>query len=145
MTPSTCQPRWPQTYLQSRSAAPSCRFGMMIQINEAEADSRQLLAASLAHALVGTAEARASRAEDAANAAGAGPAGIGQAALMAVAGGNCQFEIDELALIAWRASRLCQVLSMLDFGGPCPGWPPPPIPPSTRYAATARPPAPNMP
>jgi hypothetical protein len=42
---------------------------------------------------------------------------------MALAGGNCQFEIDELALIAWRASRLCQVLSMLNFGGPVPHVP----------------------
>jgi hypothetical protein len=75
------------------------RFGMMMQINEAEADSRELLTASLAHALVGCAEAHASRAESAANATGAGPADIGQAALMAFAGVNCQNKADELALI----------------------------------------------
>ncbi|MEU0568453.1 hypothetical protein ABZ297_24145 [Nonomuraea sp. NPDC005983] len=73
--------------------------------------------------LVGCAEAHASRAEGAANATGAGPADIGQAALMAFAGVNCQNEADELALIAWRATRLSRVLTMLDFGGPAPHFP----------------------
>ncbi|MFE3448736.1 hypothetical protein ACFXJ8_07340 [Nonomuraea sp. NPDC059194] len=90
---------------------------------DASIDSRELLTASLAHALVGAAEAHASRAEGAANHAGAGPADIGQAALMAFAGVNCQNEADELSLIAWRATRLCQVLTMLDFGGPAPHFP----------------------
>ncbi|MET7517944.1 hypothetical protein ABZS88_31595 [Streptomyces sp. NPDC005480] len=62
------------------------RFGMLVQVDEAAADSRELMVASPAHALVGAAEAHASRAEDAANRAGAGPADIGQAALMAFAG-----------------------------------------------------------
>ncbi|MEQ4724201.1 hypothetical protein [Nonomuraea sp. B19D2] len=53
-----------------------------------------------------------------------GPAGIGKAALTAFASVNCQSSTDELALFAWRAARLCQVLTMLDFGGPTPRFPP---------------------
>jgi hypothetical protein len=49
------------------------RFGMMMTVNEEEADSRELLTASQADALIGCVEAHASRAEDAANHAGAGP------------------------------------------------------------------------
>ena len=39
---------------------------------------------------------------------------------MAFAGVNCQNEVDELALINWRATRLAGVLGTLDFGGPFP-------------------------
>lgn len=43
-----------------------------------------------------------------------------QASLTAFAGVNCQSEVDELALINWRATRLAGVLGALDFGGPFP-------------------------
>lgn len=33
---------------------------------------------------------------------------------------NCQTEVDELALINWRATRLAGVLGALDFSGPFP-------------------------
>jgi hypothetical protein len=100
------------------------RFGMKVSIDldgaAADGVSAELVAARLAHALVGVAEAHASRAEDAARRAGAGPAEIGEIALGAFAGANCQNEADEWALIEWRATRLAMVLSGLDFGGPLP-------------------------
>ena len=37
---------------------------------------------------------------------------------MAFGGVNCQSESDELALFAWRATRLAGVLGALDFAGP---------------------------
>jgi hypothetical protein len=100
------------------------RFGMKVGIDldgaAADGVSAELVTARLAHALVGVAEAHASRAEDAARRAGAGVADIGEVALMAFAGANCQREADEWALIEWRATRLAMVLSGLDFGGPLP-------------------------
>jgi hypothetical protein len=98
------------------------RFGMKVGIDlegaAADGVSAELVTARLAHALVGVAEAHASRAEDAARRAGADVADIGEVALMAFAGANCQREADEWALIEWRATRLAMVLSGLDFGGP---------------------------
>jgi len=100
------------------------RFGMKVGIDldgaAADAVSAELVTARLAHALVGVAEAHASRAEDAARRVGAGVTDIGEVALMAFAGANCQHEADEWALIEWRATRLAMVLSGLDFGGPLP-------------------------
>lgn len=82
------------------------KFGMMVGLDTSpEADS-DLQVAQLAHALVGVVEAHATRAEEAYRAAGAGPADLIQASLMAFAGVNCQSEVDELALIHWRATRL---------------------------------------
>ncbi len=84
------------------------RFGMKVGIDldgaAADGVSAELITARLAHALVGVAEAHASRAEDAARRAGAGVADIGEVALMAFAGANCQHEADEWALIEWRAA-----------------------------------------
>ena len=62
---------------------------------------------------------------------------------MAFAGVNCQNELDELALINWRATRLAGVLGALDSAARFPAkapsapatrscapssWPPPPCP-----------------
>lgn len=100
------------------------RFGMKVAVDldgaGADGVSPELVTARLAHALVGVAEAHASRAEDAARTAGAGVADIGEVALMAFAGANCQGEADEWTLIEWRATRLAMVLNGLDFGGPLP-------------------------
>lgn len=100
------------------------RFGMKVGVDldgaAADGVSAELVTARLAHALVGVAEAHASRAEDAARRAGAGVADIGEVALMTFAGANCRCEADEWALIEWRATRLAMVLSGLDFGGPLP-------------------------
>lgn len=93
---------------------------MMVGLdNSPEADT-DLQVAQLAHALVGVVEASATRAEEAYRAAGAEPADLIQTSLMAFAGVNCQSEVDELALINWRATRLAGVVGALDFGGPFP-------------------------
>ena len=94
------------------------RFGMMVGLDTGPEANTNLQVAQLAHALVGVVEAHATRAEEAYRAAGADPPDIIQASLMAFAGVNCQNEVDELALINWRATRLAGVLSALDFGGP---------------------------
>lgn len=41
---------------------------------------------------------------------------------MAFAGVNCHNEVDELALISWRATRLVGALNTLDFSGPITRW-----------------------
>lgn len=99
------------------------RFGMMVSLDTSPGADRELQTAQLAHALVGVVEAHATRAEEAYRAAGAQPADLVAASLMAFAGVNCQNETDELALINWRATRLAGVLSALDFGGPSPRFP----------------------
>lgn len=96
------------------------KFGMMVGLDTSPEADTDLQAAQLAHALVGVVEAHATRAEEAYRAVGAEPADLIQASLMAFAGVNCQTEVDELALIHWRATRLAGVLSALDFGGPFP-------------------------
>lgn len=96
------------------------KFGMMVELDASPEADTKLQVAQMAHALVGIVEAHATRAEDAYRAAGAGPADIIQASLMAFAGVNCQTEVDELALIHWRAARLAGVLGALDFSGPFP-------------------------
>ncbi len=96
------------------------KFGMMVGLDTSPGADTDLQAAQLAHALVGVVEAHATRAEEAYRAAGAEPADIIQASLMAFGGVNCQSEADELALINWRATRLAGVLGALDFDGPFP-------------------------
>jgi hypothetical protein len=96
------------------------KFGMMVGLDTSPGADTKFQAAQLAHALVGAVEAHATRAEDAYRAAGAGPADLTQASLLAFAGVNCQTEVDELALINWRATRLAGVLGALDFSGPFP-------------------------
>ena len=91
------------------------RFGMIVGVDASREANSELQAVQLAHALVGAAEAHATRAEQAYRDAGAGPADLTQASLMAFAGVNCQNEADELALIMWRATRLA---GALDFSGP---------------------------
>lgn len=91
------------------------RFGMIVGVDPSREANNELQAVQLAHALVGAAEAHATRAEQAYRDAGAGPADLTQASLMAFAGVNCQNEADELALIMWRATRLA---GALDFSGP---------------------------
>lgn len=97
------------------------KFGMSFGM-EPDADEA-LITTQLAHALVGIAEAHATRAEQAYRLAGAEPGDLTQASLMAFAGANCQNEVDELALISWRAQRLTGALTTLDFGGPSPRFP----------------------
>jgi hypothetical protein len=99
-------------------AALLARFGMIVKLDEGPGAETELQAAQMAHALVGAAEAHATRAEQAYRAAGADSADITQASLMAFAGVNCQSEADELALIMWRATRLAGALGALDFSGP---------------------------
>lgn len=94
------------------------RFGMMVGVDTSPGADRELQSAQLAHALVGVAEAHATRAEQAYREAGAQPPELTQASLMAFAGVNCQNDVDELALISWRATRLAGVLNTLDFSGP---------------------------
>ena len=94
------------------------RFGMIVGLDTSPEADRELQAAQLAHALVGAVEAHATRAEQAYRDAGAEPPDLIQASLMAFGGVNCQNEADELALIAWRATRLAGVLGALDFAGP---------------------------
>lgn len=94
------------------------RFGMIVGVDPSREANNELQAVQLAHALVGAAEAHATRAEQAYRDAGAGPADLTQASLMAFAGVNCQNEADELALIMWRATRLAGALGALDFSGP---------------------------
>jgi hypothetical protein len=96
------------------------RFGMMVGLDTSPKADQELQAAQLAHALVGAAEAHATRAEQAYRDAGAEPPDLTQASLMAFAAVNCQNEVDELALIQWRAVRLAGVLGALDFPGPIP-------------------------
>jgi hypothetical protein len=96
------------------------KFGMMVGLDTSPEADTNLQVVQMAHALVGVAEAHATRAEQAYRAAGAGPGDIIQASLMAFGGVNCQTEADELALIHWRATRLAGVLGALDFGGPFP-------------------------
>jgi hypothetical protein len=97
-------------------AALLARFGMIVGLNPS--GDTELQTVQLAHALVGAAEAHATRAEQAYRDAGAGPGDLTQASLMAFGGVNCQNESDELALIGWRATRLAGVLGTLDFSGP---------------------------
>ena len=98
------------------------RFGMKVELDPVGAAedgvSPELVTARLAHALVGALEAHASRAEEAARRAGAEVSDIAEVALTAFAGANCGNEIEEWALIEWRAVRLAMVLSGLDFAGP---------------------------
>ncbi|MFN2504270.1 MAG: hypothetical protein ABR540_08575 [Acidimicrobiales bacterium] len=96
------------------------KFGMMVGLDPSPEADTDLQVAQMAHALVGVVEAHATRAEEAYRAAGAEPADLIQASLMAFAGVNCQSEVDELALINWRATRLAGVVGALDFGGPFP-------------------------
>ncbi|THJ75379.1 hypothetical protein [Candidatus Frankia alpina] len=100
------------------------RFGTRVEVDLAGAAADgigpELVAARLAHVLVGAVEAHATRAEDAARRAGAGPEDIGKVALMAFAGAGCAAETDEWALLEWRTTRLAMVLSGLDFTGPFP-------------------------
>ena len=96
------------------------KFGMMVGLDTSPEADTDLQVAQLAHALVGVVEAHATRAEEAYRAAGAEPADLIQTSLMAFAGVNCQSEVDELALINWRATRLAGVVGALDFGGPFP-------------------------
>jgi hypothetical protein len=96
------------------------RFGMMVGLDTSPEADQELQSAQLAHALVGAAEAHATRAEQAYRDAGAQPPDLTQASLMAFAAVNCQNEGDELALIQWRATRLAGVLGALDFPGPIP-------------------------
>ena len=96
------------------------KFGMMVGLDSSPEADTDLQVAQLAHALVGVVEAHATRAEEAYRDAGAGPAELIQASLMAFAGVNCQNEVDELGLINWRATRLAGVVGALDFGGPFP-------------------------
>jgi hypothetical protein len=99
-------------------AALLSRFGMIVGLDTAPGADAALQTAQLAHALVGVAEAHATRAEQAYRDAGAGPADLTQASLMAFGAVNCQNETDELALISWRATRLAGVLGALGFSGP---------------------------
>ena len=94
------------------------RFGMMVGVDDSTEADAELQAAQLAHALVGAAEAHATRAEQAYRDAGADSPDLTQASLMAFAAVNCQNEADELALISWRATRLAGALGALDFSGP---------------------------
>jgi len=96
------------------------KFGMMVGLDTSPEADTDLQVVQLAHALVGVVEAHATRAEEAYRDAGAGPAELIQASLMAFAGVNCQNEVDELGLINWRATRLAGVVGALDFGGPFP-------------------------
>ncbi len=96
------------------------RFGMMVGLDTRPEADEEFQAAQLAHALVGVAEAHATRAEQAYRDAGAQPPDLTQASLMTFGAVNCQNEADELALIQWRATRLAGVLSALDFPGPIP-------------------------
>lgn len=97
------------------------QFGMKVEIDlagaAADGVSAELVTARLAHALVGVVEAHASHAEDAARRTGAEVEDLAEVALMAFAGASCQGEVDEWALIQWRAVRLSMVLSGLDFDG----------------------------
>ena len=99
-------------------AALLARFGMIIGLDTSPEADEELQSAQMAHALIGAAEAHATRAEQAYRDAGAEPADITQASLMAFGAVNCQNEADELALITWRATRLAGVLGALDFSGP---------------------------
>ena len=94
------------------------RFGMIVSLDTSPQADEELQSAQMAHALLGAAEAHATRAEQAYRDAGAEPPDITQASLMAFAAVNCQNEADELALISWRATRLAGVLGALDFYGP---------------------------
>ena len=91
-------------------------FGMIVQVDP-EADIA-FQTAQMANALVGAAEAHASRAEDAYRQQGAEPADLAQAGLMAFAAVPCQGPADDLALIQWRAQHLAAALNGLDFPGP---------------------------
>lgn len=96
------------------------RFGMQFGLDEGPEAERELQAAQLGHALVGAAEAHATRTEEAYRAVGAGSADLTQASLMSFAAVNCQDQADELGLLQWRATRLAGALSALDFSGPVP-------------------------
>jgi len=98
-------------------AAMLAPFGMIVTVDPGEDMAFQ--AAQMANALVGAAEAHASRAEDAyRKQPGAAPADLAQASLMAFAAVPCTSTADELALIQWRAQHLAYALSTLDFPGP---------------------------
>ncbi len=97
------------------------RFGMIVGLDTSPEADHEFQAAQLAHALVGAAEAHATRAEQLYRDAGAQPSELTQASLMVAFGAvNAQNETDELALIMWRATRLAGVLGALDFSGPIP-------------------------
>jgi hypothetical protein len=83
-------------------AALLARFGMMVGLDTSPGADHAFQSAQLAHALVGAAEAHATRAEQAYRDAGAHPPDITQASLMAFAAVNCQNEVDKVALISWR-------------------------------------------
>jgi hypothetical protein len=101
-------------------AALLARFGMIVGLDTSPEADEEFQSAQLAHALVGVAEVHATRAEQAYRDAGAQPADLTQASLMAFGAVNCQNEADELALIQWRATRLAGVLAALDFPGQIP-------------------------
>lgn len=94
------------------------RFGMQFGLDTSPEADHELQAAQLAHALLGAAEGHATRAEQAYREAGADTPDLTQASLMSFAAVNCQSEVDELALLAWRATRLAGALGALDFSGP---------------------------
>jgi hypothetical protein len=93
---------------------------MMVGRESSPEADEELQSAQMAHALVGAAEAHATRAEQAYRDAGAQPPDLTQASLMAFAAVNCQNEADELGLIQWRATRLAGALAALDFSGQIP-------------------------
>jgi hypothetical protein len=81
-------------------------FGVRVGLDPAAAVHEQSL--SLAHALVGAAEMHAALAEEQARAAGAGPAEIGEATAQAFNGAGTRTAADDLQLLSWEATRLCQ-------------------------------------
>lgn len=97
-------------------AAMLAPFGMIVTVDPGADMAFQV--AQMANALVGAAEAHASRAEDAYRKKGAAPADLSQASLMAFAAVPCTSTADELALIQWRAQHLAYALNALDFPGP---------------------------
>ncbi|GAA2531769.1 hypothetical protein [Pilimelia columellifera] len=100
------------------------KFGTHIELDfdaaAADGNSGELIAAKLAHTLVGVFEAHASRADDAARQTGATPRDLADATLGAFAGARCGDEVDEWALLQWRTNKLAMALNELDFGGPFP-------------------------
>jgi hypothetical protein len=89
------------------------KFGMIIRLDDSPDADRELQRTQLAHALVGVAEAHASRAEQRYRDAGATPSDLAEASLMAFAGVNCHTDLDEWGLISWRANRLAGALAAL--------------------------------
>jgi hypothetical protein len=109
---------WAGVVIPSRElAALLARFGMMVALDTSPEADEEFQSAQLAHALVGAVEAHATRAEQAYRDAGAEPPDLTQASLMAFAAVNCQNEVDELALIQWRATRLAGCWARWTFLG----------------------------